>query len=123
MLKVIRGQLNLLSPTATELATSTSPMFRFEIKNIQKNTSQSIILQNISTHTDRSDLFELTEGEGEEIELDKGQYFYEIFDADDTLCEIGMLRVYDLNDEEVKAYNVAVTNKVYFSYGQKNGMK
>lgn len=113
MLKVIRGQLNLLSPTATELATSTSPMFRFEIKNIQKNTSQSIILQNISTHTDRSDLFELTEGEGEEIELDKGQYYYEIFDADDTLCEIGMLRVYDLNDEEVKAYNVAVINKVY----------
>jgi hypothetical protein len=113
MLKVIRGQLNLLSPTATELATSTNPMFRFEIKNIQKNTNQTIILQNISTHTDRSDLFELTEGEGEEIELDKGQYSYEIFDENNTLCEVGMLRVYDLNDEEVKAYNVAVTNKVY----------
>jgi hypothetical protein len=55
----------------------------------------------------------LTEGENEDIELDKGQYSYEIFDADDTLCEVGMLRVYDLNDEEVKAYNVAVTNKVY----------
>jgi hypothetical protein len=55
----------------------------------------------------------LTEGEGEEIELDKGQYSYEIFDADDTLCEVGMLRVYDLNDEEIKAYNVAVINKVY----------
>jgi hypothetical protein len=113
MLKVIRGQLNLLSPTATELATSTNPMFRFEIKNIQKNTNQTIILQNISTHTNRSDLFELTEGEGEEIELDKGQYSYEIFDENNTLCEVGMLRVYDLNDEEVKAYNVAVTNKVY----------
>jgi hypothetical protein len=113
MLKVIKEQLNLLSPTATELATSSSPMFRFEIKNIQKNTNQTIILQNISTHTNRSDLFELTEGEGEEIELDKGQYSYEIFDENNTLCEVGMLRVYDLNDEEVKAYNVEVTNKVY----------
>jgi hypothetical protein len=55
----------------------------------------------------------LNEGEGQDIELDKGQYSYEIFDAGDNLCEVGMLRVYDLNDEEVKAYNVAVTNKVY----------
>lgn len=113
MLKIIRGQLNLLSPTATELATSLSPMFQFVIKNIQKNTSQEITLENISTHTNRSDLFELTEGVGEQIELDKGQYSYEIFDADRTLCEVGMLRVYDANDEEVKAYNVDVINKVY----------
>lgn len=113
MLKVIKGQLNLLSPTATELSMTTDPMFRFVIKNIQKNTSQEITLRNISTHTNRSDLFELTEGEGQNIELDKGQYSYEIFDAGDNLCEVGMLRVYDLNDEEVKAYNVAVTNKVY----------
>lgn len=71
---------------------------------------------------ERYNKFYMTEGEGEDIELELGAYQYDVYqmpdggstnEAQGVHVEIGKVRVFDSSPEETVAYDAQITSKIY----------
>lgn len=81
MIYIDKGELNKIVLTLNESATLVNPFYLFVFEN-EFDTATSpieIYLANISTSTNRYDLFELTEGT--DLTLVKGQYTYSVYES------------------------------------------
>tara|TARA_R110000772_G_scaffold382_7_gene1395 strand:- start:4081 stop:4455 length:375 start_codon:yes stop_codon:yes gene_type:complete len=111
MVYIYKGESNLIGLTLSERV-NVSPVF-FLFKFIKSGTGEEnptgILLKStdISTHKERANIFQITEGESGDVELERGQYIYEVYatDTDEsepvgTPVEVGRMNVELRTDED-----------------------
>ena len=121
MLLINKGQSKNWYVTLTEKVTLTAPYyFLFSFKHRQTNEVESIILTDISTHTDRFNKFAVTEGAT--FVLNSGDWYYTIYaqtsnsNTDPSLAnelvEQGILKCIPALDSEY-SHDVELTEYMY----------
>jgi len=86
MIKIIKGQSNIIVLTLTEKCTLTNPFFLFRFINDESKVSYTFVAQDTSIHTDRYNRFTITETStptltASEVALPlPGFYHYEIYE-------------------------------------------
>lgn len=85
MIYIDKDSENKIVLTLTESSTLSNPNYLFVFQNEYDTdaTAQELYLPDTSTATDRYNLFVLNEGTGtgDDIELDKGQFTYTVYEA------------------------------------------
>lgn len=93
MLKIKKGQINLLVVTATELTTVSNPIFLWTFTHLQSNEEVLALLNNESMSTERFDEFVFEEGVDLTLPYE-GQYTYKIIEQQTgVVLEIGRAEV------------------------------
>lgn len=82
MIYIKKGEANKICLTLSESITLVSPFFLFAFYSEFDPTAEPIViyLEDFSTFTERYNIFLFTEGG--EVELDEGQYRYEVWEAE-----------------------------------------
>lgn len=97
--------------TLTEKTTISNPTYLFSLKSRQTDTFKNFILADISTHKERYNQFEFTEGDTDSTTLDVGEHLYTIYaqisttntnpNNADEVVETGIFKVLPLINEEL----------------------
>jgi hypothetical protein len=97
--------------TLTEKTTISNPTYLFSLKSRQTDTFKNFILADISTHKERYNQFEFTEGDTDATTLDVGEHLYTIYaqispnntnpNNADEVVETGIFKVLPLINEEL----------------------
>lgn len=88
MLIITQGASNSLYCTVSGLSSAGSDQYRFVFIHDQQKKEIEVTLTDISDHPDRYNLFTFIEGTDADL-TKKGQYKYQVYDADDVLVETG----------------------------------
>ena len=106
--------------TLTEKVTISNPYFLFSFTNRTTNVVTSVILTDISTHIERYNQFNVTEGSN--FTLDAGEYMYKIYAQTSSsntnpslaneLVEEGILKV-EFTPTAATNYEVTLNEKIY----------
>ena len=112
MLIIHKALGNLITVTATELATEQNPIFLFEFTHQQSGEQVSVVLQNESMSTQRFDEFVIDEGVNVTFPY-TGDYTYRIKEQQTgVLLEVGRLVVKEAKAPD-NVYNDQVTDEIY----------
>ena len=112
MLIVYKAQANLITVTATELATEQDPIFLFEFTHHQSDEQLSAVLQNESLSPQRYDEFVIDEGVNITFPY-TGDYTYRIKEQQTgVILEVGRLVVKEAKAPD-NVYNDQVTDEIY----------
>ena len=112
MLIVYKAQANLITVTATELATEQHPIFLFEFTHHQSAEQLSAVLQNESLSPQRYDEFVIDEGVNITFPY-TGDYTYRIKEQQTgVILEVGRLVVKEAKTPD-NVYNDQVTDEIY----------
>ena len=112
MLIIHKAQANLITVTATELATEQNPIFLFEFTHQQSGEQVSVVLQNESMSTQRFDEFVIDEGDNVTFPY-TGDYTYRIKEQQTgRILEIGRALVKEAKAPD-NVYNDQVTDEIY----------
>lgn len=106
--------------TLTEKVTISNPYFLFVFTNRTTSVETAIILTDVSTHTERYNQFDVTEGTT--FTLDAGEYQYEVYaqtsstntdpSLSNELVESGVLKVV-FTPTAAGVYEVTLNEKIY----------
>jgi hypothetical protein len=112
MLIIYKAQANLLTVTATELATEANPIFLWEFTHHQSGEQLSAVLQNESLSPQRYDEFVIDEGNTLEFPY-TGDYTYRIKEQQTgVLLEVGRLVVKEAKTPD-NTYNDSQIDTIY----------
>jgi hypothetical protein len=126
---IYRNQANECVFTVTENATLSNPYWLFELKGSQDNQVKRFVAQNTTTYSDRYDLFTITESSAENLLTGTvslpyvAEYYYKIWEQTSptnlnpanatSICEEGIIRVYESPDSIVQNNNTDDSLIVY----------
>lgn len=112
MLIIHKALGNLITVTATELATEQNPIFLFEFTHQQSGEQVSVVLQNESMSTQRFDEFVIDEGDNVTFPY-TGDYTYRIKEQQTgRILEIGRALVKEAKAPD-NVYSDQVTDEIY----------
>ena len=107
-LLIERGKKNWLYVTATELATTDNPYFKFVFQHDQQKKKIEVVLLDQSEYKESYNLFELNEPTDAKFDIN-GQYEYRIYDNNGEQVEIGKAEVF--TSETVKEFAFPYKNE------------
>ncbi len=83
MIYITKGQLNTFALTLTESTTISNPtyLFKFVWEMNESLNPVYFIGTDISSYPDRANIFQMTEGTGQDVEFKIGQYKYEVYES------------------------------------------